>query len=624
MAMAQKKANKKMGYFFLMVLILGVIAVSFFLQKQLVRTGDFQIKNGTLIRYLGSGGDVLIPEGVQEIGRLAFQDCDGLVRVTVPLGVETIDEGAFAGCSNLKEVILPESLKRIEIRAFSYDTALESISLPEKLEYIASETFYGCESLRKVEMGPCIEWIGDYSFYQCGSLEAIVLPENVASVGNSTFSGCRKLRSVTLPEYNFNMGSNVFANCSSLEHIVLPENLKYINTGTFWNCASLKSITIPKNVNSVGDRAFHQCVSLQSIVFPEKVTSIGNEAFYGCESLQSIELPETQIRQFTNWEQGEGVGEKSEKDDKDEDEVEYLYSCYIGMDCFAKCTSLDHVYIPAHVTMSPTAFFECSSLKRFIVDEDHKQYMTINDVLYSTKGENLFIYPAGLAQESFKIPDRVKYIEERAFSGAGRLKFVKAGSNLKSIANAAFYRCEELVSVELNDTLEYIAQEAFKDCLSLQRLVIPAECYMERNALTGCCGLAEINVDERNRSYKAKDGVLFDYGFRTLLLYPPMKRDTQYTVPETVETIGEYAFSNNLYLEVLNIPENVVSIQRRALAECVALRQVTLTDSVLAMDSEIFYGTNPDLTMKIEAVSEKCVPVLYADNVGIEYEWVKK
>lgn len=48
---------------------------------------DFVIGNGVLKEYTGSGGDVVIPEGVTEVGRWAFNDCIGLTGVTIPAGV---------------------------------------------------------------------------------------------------------------------------------------------------------------------------------------------------------------------------------------------------------------------------------------------------------------------------------------------------------------------------------------------------------------------------------------------------------------------------------------------------------------------------------------------------------
>lgn len=55
---------------------------------------DFEIKDGVLVRYNGNDSDVTIPEGVTEIGNLAF--CmTGVENVIIPDGVKRIGGGAF-------------------------------------------------------------------------------------------------------------------------------------------------------------------------------------------------------------------------------------------------------------------------------------------------------------------------------------------------------------------------------------------------------------------------------------------------------------------------------------------------------------------------------------------------
>ena len=55
---------------------------------------DFVIENGVLKKYVGSGGDVVIPEGVTAIGELAFRDCKDVVTVHMPNSVTTINRSA--------------------------------------------------------------------------------------------------------------------------------------------------------------------------------------------------------------------------------------------------------------------------------------------------------------------------------------------------------------------------------------------------------------------------------------------------------------------------------------------------------------------------------------------------
>ena len=62
---------------------------------------DFIIENGVLIKYIGRGGDVVIPDGATTIGGWAFRCCQSPTSVTIPDRVTTIVGWAFFGCNNL-------------------------------------------------------------------------------------------------------------------------------------------------------------------------------------------------------------------------------------------------------------------------------------------------------------------------------------------------------------------------------------------------------------------------------------------------------------------------------------------------------------------------------------------
>ena len=80
---------------------------------------DFVIKENELTGYVGPGGIVEIPGGVEEIGWGAFRNRADVTEVIIPEGVKTISADAFSGCRELKKVTIPRSVTHIGEDAFA-------------------------------------------------------------------------------------------------------------------------------------------------------------------------------------------------------------------------------------------------------------------------------------------------------------------------------------------------------------------------------------------------------------------------------------------------------------------------------------------------------------------------
>ena len=101
---------------------------------------DFEIRGGVLVKYHGAAVDVVVPEGVVEIGARAFEDCAGIRSVVIPEGVEKIGEYAFQNCSRLASITFPESLYSMPSCAIGSCSKLKNINISRDLA--ASILFY--------------------------------------------------------------------------------------------------------------------------------------------------------------------------------------------------------------------------------------------------------------------------------------------------------------------------------------------------------------------------------------------------------------------------------------------------------------------------------------------------
>lgn len=75
------------------------------------RGQDFVIRDGVLEKYIGDGGDVVIPETVKSIYGYAFMDCTNVTSVTLPSSLEEVGHIVFTGCDNLRKIVFPTSGK---------------------------------------------------------------------------------------------------------------------------------------------------------------------------------------------------------------------------------------------------------------------------------------------------------------------------------------------------------------------------------------------------------------------------------------------------------------------------------------------------------------------------------
>ena len=79
---------------------------------------DFVIKNKKLQKYMGNGGDVVIPDGVRSIGAAVFFEHTTLTSITIPKSVTSIGDCAFLSCTSLASINIPDSVTEIGERTF--------------------------------------------------------------------------------------------------------------------------------------------------------------------------------------------------------------------------------------------------------------------------------------------------------------------------------------------------------------------------------------------------------------------------------------------------------------------------------------------------------------------------
>ncbi len=172
-------------------------------------SGDFSYTvnedgvSATITKYLGDGGDVVIPEKIGKytvtaIGDHAFSEDwvydYKLTNITLPSGVTSIGDGAFSWCKNLINVSFPTELTYIGHAAFYNCDKLSCVNFfNTELITIGDGAFESCDILTNVTFSEKLISIGSYAFYNCNELNNIVFYKGIVSLGNNSFTNCSKL-----------------------------------------------------------------------------------------------------------------------------------------------------------------------------------------------------------------------------------------------------------------------------------------------------------------------------------------------------------------------------------------------------------------------------------------------
>lgn len=251
---------------------------------------------------------MIIPEGVVDIQRGAFNGCTGLNgTLSLPstlrkLGNEGEDDnqdegtdyygGVFQGCKNLTgNLILPDNLEMIRGYCFSGCSGLYGeLRLPSKLRRMGVCAFSGCSGLTgSLSIPQGIIAIPSEAFHDCGFNGTLTLHDGITNIANDAFNYCHFKGELHLPKSLKVISDNAFYSNDFSGEQTLPSTLTHIGSNAFaYNWRLMGVLDIPEEVESVGENAFSNCRMLEGIIFPESMETIRQGAFNECYGISSI------------------------------------------------------------------------------------------------------------------------------------------------------------------------------------------------------------------------------------------------------------------------------------------------------------------------------------------------
>ena len=481
----------------------------------------------------------------------------------------------------------------------------QSKSLSGSIEIPASITYK--------DVAYSVTSIGGYAFDNCTSLTSITIPDSVTSIGTSAFSGCTSLTSISIPNSVTSIGDYTFSDCTSLTSITIPESVTSIEGYTFYGCTSLISVTIPDSVTSINWFAFRDCTSLTEVHISDIAAWCAMEFGTYANPLAHAGNLYLNGNLVTELEIPNGVTS-------------------IGNHAFEGCTSLASITIPDSVTSIGSYAFEgCTSLAS----------MTIGDSV-TRIGSSAFSGCTSLT--SVTIPNSVSSIGYSAFSGCTSLTSITIPDSVTSIGGSAFSGCTSLISVTIPDSVTSIGDGAFYGCTSLTSITIPdSVTSIENGAFYYCSSLTEVHISD----IAAWCAIEFGNVSANPLayagnLYLNGNLVAELVIPDSVTSIGRYAFYGCTSLESMTIPfvgatldgadnthfgyifgassyssndgyvpaslKSVTitggsSIGERAFYDCSSLESISIPDSVTSIGESAFSGCT-SLIIYCEAASK--------------------
>ena len=489
---------------------------------------DGSVTGLALNKYAGTEAEVRVPDGVTELIGWCCVGNNKVTSVVLPESVVKIGEVAFYKCKNLSSVTLPQGIVEIGDSAFAECPKLTVIDIPDGLQkaaWLAEDDVrlrcsFGSSAAFALSKGGNNFCAGDfqmrYLFDDEGNRNGLRLNKYLGTDAE-----------VTVPEEVTETGS-AFKDCKTVTKVVLPAGLTKLESNIFSGCTGLKEIAIPEGVTLIGNGAFRDCEALTELALPQGLKKIGGNAFIGCKSLTYIEIPDG-VETVGDWIASEST----------------QLRCSIG---------------------SSAAIALSKSDNGFCVDGLRLCYRFDDDG--NTNGLTVKRYLG--SETEVTVPDGVDSVGSNAFYDCKGLTKLALPQGLKEIGDHAFVGCAGLSYIDIPDGVEKVNGMIAGESIQLRCSLGSSAAIALSKSDNGFC------VDGLRLRYRFDD----DGNTNGLTVKRYLGSETEVTVPDGVDSIGDSAFYGCKGLTKLALPQGLKEIGVNAFLGCEGISYIDIPDGV--------------------------------------------
>jgi hypothetical protein len=579
---------------------------------------------------------ITIPASVTHIGKKAFAECTGLLKVEFAKDsrLGDIDQSAFNGCSSLTSITIPASVTSIGSRAFSECEKLGTVEFAEgsKLEKIGAAAFFST-AIKNITIPTGVTKLGNGVFESCGQLTEVRGNGIEKISGTNTFSGSSDIDTIEFDKLNdlenFLEGGN-FGN-TDLKTVILPGLTSTVenNKNIFENMSSLEKVDI-SGVTDITDNTFSACQGSLKEVNISGVETIPANAFSDFTNLSKVTISSaTTIKAgaFSNCgttatsEDGTAIGldidlskvktiEKGAFSNSDILRADLSSVEKLEDSVFKGCKKLSEVTLSDSITsISENTFNGCIDLTS----------VTLPDNLETIKADAFSNCGTATSEDGTAVGldidlSKVKTIESGAFSSSG-LKEATL-SSVESLGDSVFKNCKELSKVTLSGSITSIPVNTFNGCTDLTSVTLPDNLETIESGAFSNCGTATsedgtavgLNVDLSGA--KTISGSAFsNSGLKSADLssaekigdnaFSDCKQLGSVTLSDNLTSLGTGAFSGCTSLTAIDLPDTIKTIPESTFENCTGLSSVTITYGINTIGDDAFNGCQNMTTITI-------------------------